>query len=71
MKAKDLLSLLCREPLGYQIVRQSGSHRVLEAPDRPRLIFAFHDGATIAPGHVRKILVDQARLGADEIRDIL
>ena len=55
MKAKRLLATLERKPLGYRVARQAGSHRRLEAPDRPPLTFAFHDNATISAGLVRKI----------------
>jgi predicted RNA binding protein YcfA (HicA-like mRNA interferase family) len=32
MKAKRLLAILERKPLSYRVVRQSGSHRRMEAP---------------------------------------
>lgn len=32
MKAKALLAVLMREPLGYRVTRQRGSHRTLCAP---------------------------------------
>jgi len=35
MKAKRLLATLERKPLGYSVVRQSGSHRRLEVAGRP------------------------------------
>jgi len=62
--ARELLALLRRD-LGYRVVRQRGSHRRLEAAGRPTLTFAFHDGAEIPPGLVRKILVRDA--GLDEM----
>jgi predicted RNA binding protein YcfA (HicA-like mRNA interferase family) len=31
MKAKRLLAVLERQPLGYSVVRQSGSHRRMQA----------------------------------------
>jgi predicted RNA binding protein YcfA (HicA-like mRNA interferase family) len=43
LKAKKLLRVLQAEPLGYRIVRQKGSHRKMEAPSRPTVVFAFHD----------------------------
>jgi predicted RNA binding protein YcfA (HicA-like mRNA interferase family) len=49
LKAKRLSATLERKPLGYCVARQAGSHRRLEAPDRPPLTFAFHDNATIPP----------------------
>lgn len=66
MKAHKLLAILTRSPLDYQVVRQTGSHRVLEAHDRGRLVFAFHDGVTIPGRLVKKILTEQAGLTDDE-----
>jgi predicted RNA binding protein YcfA (HicA-like mRNA interferase family) len=71
LKSRQLLSILNAKPLRYRIVRQNGSHRRLEAEGRPPLTFAFHDGVTIPGGMVRKILVDQVGLDADEARRLL
>ena len=71
LKARALLAVLCREPLDYRVVRQVGSHRRLEAPNRPSLTLAFHERTTIAPGLVRKILVDDVGLTEDEARRLL
>ena len=71
MKAKRLLAVLQREPLNYKVVRQSGSHRRMEAPGLPPLSFAFHDGATIAPGLVRKILVKDVGLAPEKARELI
>ena len=71
MKAKRLLATLERKPLGYRVVRQVGSHRRLEAPNRPPLTFAFHNNATIPSGLVRKILIRDVGLAEDEARKLL
>jgi predicted RNA binding protein YcfA (HicA-like mRNA interferase family) len=71
MKARELLAVLSREPLSYEVARQRGSHRRLKAPGRPPITFAFHDGATIAPGLVRKILCRDVGLGEDEALKLL
>jgi predicted RNA binding protein YcfA (HicA-like mRNA interferase family) len=71
MKARDLLAVLAREPLSYEIVRQRGSHRRLKARGRPPITFAFHDGATVAPGVVRKVLCRDVGLGEDEALKLL
>jgi predicted RNA binding protein YcfA (HicA-like mRNA interferase family) len=71
MKAKRLLALLERKPLGYRVARRAGSHRRLESPGRPPLTFAFHDNATIPSGLVRKILVRDVGLAEDEARKLL
>jgi predicted RNA binding protein YcfA (HicA-like mRNA interferase family) len=67
MKARQLLAVLTRPPLRYRVVRQVGSHRRLESvAGYPPLTFAWHDGATIPPGLVRKVLVRQVGLSLQE-----
>ncbi len=61
VKAKKLLRVLQAQPLAYQVVRQKGSHRKLEAPS-PSIIFAFHDSQTIRPATVKDILCNQVGL---------
>ena len=34
---------------GWQLKRQSGSHRTLAKPDWPDVVFAFHDEEEIGP----------------------
>ncbi len=57
MKAAAFERLLQRAPLNYVVTRQRGSHRRLVADGRPSLTFSYHEGATIPPRVVRKILV--------------
>lgn len=71
MKASDLLAVLLRNPLNYEIVRQNGSHRILRSPDRPQLLFSYHEGATVPPGVVRKILVRIIGLGDEDALSLL
>lgn len=71
LKAKRLLWILLSEPIGYRIVRQRGSHRILEAPGRKRIVFAFHDGQTVPPGVVRRMLEKEAGLDANAALDLL
>lgn len=71
MKARRLLAILMREPLNYRVVRQSGSHRTLRAPGRPRIIFAYHHRVEIKAREVRKILVNDVGLAEHEARDLL
>lgn len=71
MKARDLLALLEREPLAYSVARQKGSHRQLRAQGRPPLSFSFHDGVSIGPGLVRKILVKDVGLTDDEAMSLV
>jgi predicted RNA binding protein YcfA (HicA-like mRNA interferase family) len=71
MKARRLLAILEREPLGYRPVRRTGSHRRMKAPGRPPFTFAFHDKATISGSLVRRILVTDVGLGENEARKLL
>jgi predicted RNA binding protein YcfA (HicA-like mRNA interferase family) len=64
MKASRLLRVLMSQPLGYAEVRRSGSHRRLKADGRPPLTWAYHDGRTLSPREVRRVLVNQ--VGLDE-----
>lgn len=71
MPAKQLLAVLQREPLGYTVERQRGSHRHLLAEGRPPVLFSFHDRATVPPGLVRKILVKTVGLTAEDALKLL
>jgi predicted RNA binding protein YcfA (HicA-like mRNA interferase family) len=46
-KAKRVLAALLR--IGWQIKRQTGSHKVLSRAGYPDVVFAFHDGEKIGP----------------------
>ncbi|HEV3070259.1 MAG TPA: type II toxin-antitoxin system HicA family toxin [Solirubrobacteraceae bacterium] len=71
LKAKKLLRLLQAEPLRYRVVRQSGSHRKLEALGHPTIVFAFHDNQTIRPSTVKDILCNQVGLTEKDARALL
>jgi len=72
MKARRLLAVLQRDPLGYVVARRTaGSHRVLTAPGRPRIVFSFHDRQTLPGGMVRKVLVKDVGLAEDQALDLL
>lgn len=63
--------ILTREPLGYRVTRQRGSHRTMEAPGRPTLHLSFHDQQEIPPGLIRKILVHDVGLSDDDAQSLL
>lgn len=46
-KAKRVLAALLA--IGWEIKRQSGSHRTLSRNGWPDFVFAFHDGEDIGP----------------------
>jgi hypothetical protein len=58
-------------PLNYEEVRRSGSHRRLKADGRPTLTWAYHDGRTLSPVEVRRVLVNQIGLAEDEALKLL
>ena len=52
-RAKRVLSALRR--IGWDIKRQSGSHRTLSRPGWPDFVFAFHDGDEVGPRMLARI----------------
>jgi predicted RNA binding protein YcfA (HicA-like mRNA interferase family) len=52
-KARRVLSALLR--IGWQIKRQSGSHRTLSRDGWPDFVFAFHDTDEIGPKMLARI----------------
>ncbi len=52
-KARQVLAALLR--VGWQIKRQSGSHRTLSRPGWPDFVFAFHDNEEIGPQMLARI----------------
>lgn len=72
LKAKQVLAVLMRGPLGYEVVRQNGSHRKLESPNGyPPIGFSAHDGATVAPRAVKDLFVSKVGLSEDEALSLL
>jgi predicted RNA binding protein YcfA (HicA-like mRNA interferase family) len=41
--------------LGWQVKRQSGSHRTLSREGWPNFVFAFHDGEELGPRMLSRI----------------
>lgn len=52
-KSGRVLAALLR--IGWQIKRQSGSHRTLSRDGWPDLVYAFHDGEDIGPRMLARI----------------
>lgn len=71
MKAGKFLAILLREPLSYEVERQSGSHRILKSPGYPTLLFSYHDGVTIPPGVIRKYLVKEIGLSEADALELV
>ena len=62
IKARILLRILCSKPLGYEIVRTNGSHKILISPHHPRIIFSFHNSTSLSGPEVKRILINQIEL---------
>jgi predicted RNA binding protein YcfA (HicA-like mRNA interferase family) len=52
-KAKRVMAALLN--IGWQVKRQSGSHRTLAREGWPDFVFAFHDGDEIGPRMLSRI----------------
>lgn len=52
-KARRVLAALLRT--GWNLKRQSGSHRTLERPGWPDFVFAFHHNDEIGPRMLNRI----------------
>jgi len=46
-QSKTLLATLQR--IGWSVKHQTGSHKILEKPGYPDVVFAFHDNEEIGP----------------------
>jgi len=53
VKAKKLLGSL--ESIGWTVVRQRGSHRIMSKSGYPNYTFAFHDKEEIGPKMMSRI----------------
>jgi predicted RNA binding protein YcfA (HicA-like mRNA interferase family) len=53
VKTKRLLTVLLR--IGWRVKRQTGSHKILERPDWPEVVFAFHDNEEIGPKMLARV----------------
>lgn len=61
-----------RKPLEYRVERQRGSHRTLRsAAGFPDVRFSFHEGVTVPPGAVKKILIKDVGLSEQEALALL
>jgi predicted RNA binding protein YcfA (HicA-like mRNA interferase family) len=52
-KAKRVLATPIR--IGWDLKRESGSHKILSRPSWPDFVFAFHDSAEIGPRMLARI----------------
>jgi predicted RNA binding protein YcfA (HicA-like mRNA interferase family) len=69
MKAAQMLRYL--RSLGYLVSSQRGSHKKMRASQRPDILFSYHDGATVPPSVVKKILLTDVGLSEAEAMKLL
>lgn len=69
LKPDQVLRLL--RQVGYDRVRQRGSHVVLRAEGRQTITLSVHKGRTVKPKHLRAMLVDRVGLTDREIEALL
>ena len=69
LKPDRVLRLL--RQVGYQKVRQRGSHISLRAEGRQTITLSMHKGRTVKPKHLRAMLVERVGLTEDEIEALL
>ncbi len=63
MSPNKLIKIL--ERIGFQIIRQKGSHVFMRHPDGRTTLVPVHSGENIGRGLIRKIIKD-AKLGREE-----
>jgi len=68
VKARQVIRVL--ETIGFQRIRQSGSHVTYRHPEGRWTIVSVHPGKTIPKGTLRKIIRD-AGLTVDEFIELL
>lgn len=68
LRSKRLLGALLKS--GFVVARSRGSHRFLKRTDGRAMVYAFHDGETIGPRMLARVLKD-AGLTLDQIRSLL
>jgi predicted RNA binding protein YcfA (HicA-like mRNA interferase family) len=65
VKAPEALAALLR--IGWRIKRQGGtSHRILERPGWPDILFAYHDRVTLGPAAM-KVLARKTGLAPKDL----
>jgi predicted RNA binding protein YcfA (HicA-like mRNA interferase family) len=63
-KARAVLAAL--QSIGWQVKRQTGSHRILARAGWPDFVFAFHDGDEIGPRMLSRIAIPDCALTISE-----
>jgi len=64
LKVPKALAALLR--IGWSIKRQRGSHRILQRPGWPDVLFAYHDRVTLGPTAL-KVLAKKTGLRPEDL----
>lgn len=64
IKPEKLINVLGK--LGFQVMRQSGSHVIMKHPDGRITVVPFHKGEVTDRGLLRKIIRDELRISREE-----
>jgi len=54
------------EKLGFEFVRQTGSHQVYEHPDGRKTVIPIHSREELGPGLLNKIIKKDLRISREE-----
>ena len=66
--AREIITVL--EKKGFQLARQSGSHKIYKNPQGRRATVPFHTGKTLHPKLLQAILRD-AELSVERFRELM
>ncbi|MCP4152794.1 MAG: type II toxin-antitoxin system HicA family toxin [bacterium] len=69
LTAKELIKLL--KVIGFEVIRQKGSHVFISHPDGRSTIVPCHQGETISRGLLVKIIKEDVKLSRNEFLDML
>ena len=69
LTAKELIKIL--KKIGFEIVRQKGSHVFLAHEDGRTTVVPVHPGEDIGRGLLRKIIKEDAKISIQDFQELL
>jgi predicted RNA binding protein YcfA (HicA-like mRNA interferase family) len=67
--AKELIKLL--KEIGFDVIRQRGSHVFLSHPDGRTTLIPMHPGETISRGLLTKIIKEDVKIAKEDFLNLL
>lgn len=67
--AKELIKLL--KEIGFDVIRQRGSHIFLSHPDGRTTLIPMHPGETISRGLLTKIIKEDVKIAKEDFLNLL